>query len=162
VEHGLLLLQLGCELAQGYGIARPMPAERFPAWLSEWHPDPRWEKAPAVIPEGRPILYAGVEHRTWVAAIDAFLKGERHTVPELDSQECRFCAWLESEARAGRGWLPELKAIQAMHRKIHAFASALLERKVKNWDAEGVAGLGELHGLQAALLEQLEILVQIE
>jgi diguanylate cyclase (GGDEF)-like protein len=162
VEHGLLLLQLGCELAQGYGIARPMPAERFPAWLSEWHPDPRWEKAPAVNPEGRPILYAGVEHRTWVAAIDAFLKGERHTVPEIDSQGCRFCAWLESEARAGRDWLPELKAIQAMHRKIHALASALLERKVKNWDAEGVAGLGELHGLQAALLEQLEILVQIE
>jgi EAL domain-containing protein (putative c-di-GMP-specific phosphodiesterase class I) len=26
VEHGEMLLQLGCELAQGYGIARPMPA----------------------------------------------------------------------------------------------------------------------------------------
>ncbi|MEI7431284.1 MAG: EAL domain-containing protein, partial [Betaproteobacteria bacterium] len=26
VEHGVMLLQLGCELAQGYGIARPMPA----------------------------------------------------------------------------------------------------------------------------------------
>ena len=28
VEHGLMLLQMGCELAQGYGIAAPMPAER--------------------------------------------------------------------------------------------------------------------------------------
>jgi len=25
VEHGTMLLRLGCELAQGYGIARPMP-----------------------------------------------------------------------------------------------------------------------------------------
>jgi diguanylate cyclase (GGDEF)-like protein/PAS domain S-box-containing protein len=162
VEHGLLLLQLGCELAQGYGIARPMPAERFPGWLAEWRPDPRWEKAPAVNPEGRPILYAGVEHRNWIAAIDAFLKGERHGAPKIDSQECHFCGWLESEDRAGRGWLPELLTIKAMHGKTHALAAALLERKGKNWDAEGVAGLGELHVLQTALLEQLEILMEIE
>jgi EAL domain-containing protein (putative c-di-GMP-specific phosphodiesterase class I) len=30
VEHGEMLLQLGCELAQGYGIARPMPADPSP------------------------------------------------------------------------------------------------------------------------------------
>jgi len=42
VEHGLKLLSLGCELAQGYGIARPMPAEEFPAWTRRWKPDARW------------------------------------------------------------------------------------------------------------------------
>lgn len=41
-EHGLMLLQLGCEIAQGYGIARPMPASDLPAWLATWRPDPRW------------------------------------------------------------------------------------------------------------------------
>ena len=30
--HSDKLLQLGCELAQGYGIARPMPAEQVPEW----------------------------------------------------------------------------------------------------------------------------------
>jgi EAL domain-containing protein (putative c-di-GMP-specific phosphodiesterase class I) len=30
VAHGTLLLQLGCESAQGYPIARPMPAEHLP------------------------------------------------------------------------------------------------------------------------------------
>jgi EAL domain-containing protein (putative c-di-GMP-specific phosphodiesterase class I) len=32
IEHGTALLQLGCELAQGYGIARPMPPDLIPAW----------------------------------------------------------------------------------------------------------------------------------
>ena len=42
VEHGTILLQLGCELAQGYGIARPMPPEDLPAWAANWVPDAAW------------------------------------------------------------------------------------------------------------------------
>jgi EAL domain-containing protein (putative c-di-GMP-specific phosphodiesterase class I) len=40
--HGTALLQLGCDLAQGYGIARPMPAEQLPAWAATWKPDVSW------------------------------------------------------------------------------------------------------------------------
>jgi diguanylate cyclase (GGDEF)-like protein/PAS domain S-box-containing protein len=36
IEHGVALWQLGCELAQGYGIARPMPAGDIPEWVSNW------------------------------------------------------------------------------------------------------------------------------
>ncbi|WP_259364521.1 MULTISPECIES: EAL domain-containing protein [unclassified Colwellia] len=43
IEHGTALLQLGCELAQGYGIARPMPASDIPAWISCWKPDISWQ-----------------------------------------------------------------------------------------------------------------------
>lgn len=40
--HGDLLLSIGCDLAQGYGIARPMPAKDLPAWVTEWHEGARW------------------------------------------------------------------------------------------------------------------------
>jgi diguanylate cyclase (GGDEF)-like protein/PAS domain S-box-containing protein len=43
VEHGLSLLQLGCELAQGYSIARPMPAGDIPGWVSSWKADDSWQ-----------------------------------------------------------------------------------------------------------------------
>jgi diguanylate cyclase (GGDEF)-like protein len=43
IAHGLALLQLGCELAQGYGIARPMPACDIPEWLSSWKADEAWQ-----------------------------------------------------------------------------------------------------------------------
>jgi diguanylate cyclase (GGDEF)-like protein/PAS domain S-box-containing protein len=40
--HGSLLLQLGCDAAQGYGIARPMAGSLLPAWLQGWRPNPLW------------------------------------------------------------------------------------------------------------------------
>lgn len=44
VEHGTKLLQLGCELAQGYAIAKPMPESELREWVLTWQPDPAWSK----------------------------------------------------------------------------------------------------------------------
>jgi diguanylate cyclase (GGDEF)-like protein/PAS domain S-box-containing protein len=40
--HGSMLLSLGCTLAQGYGIARPMPAADMPAWVQAWQASKNW------------------------------------------------------------------------------------------------------------------------
>jgi len=45
VAHGKLLIELGCQLAQGYVIARPMPAEMFPKWAAEWKSPQSWQDA---------------------------------------------------------------------------------------------------------------------
>ena len=37
VAHGAMLLSIGCELGQGYGIAPPMPAENIPGWIDNWN-----------------------------------------------------------------------------------------------------------------------------
>jgi diguanylate cyclase (GGDEF)-like protein len=42
IAHGVALLKLGCELAQGYGIARPMSAGDIPQWMSNWKADDAW------------------------------------------------------------------------------------------------------------------------
>lgn len=42
VEQGVLLLKLGCELAQGYFIAHPMPADELSGWVTRWRPDRSW------------------------------------------------------------------------------------------------------------------------
>ena len=46
VAHGTALLHLGCELAQGYCISRPMPPEQMPAWAATWQPDAAWGELP--------------------------------------------------------------------------------------------------------------------
>lgn len=42
--HGERLLALGCETAQGYGIARPMTAQVLPDWVENWHGQHRWNQ----------------------------------------------------------------------------------------------------------------------
>ncbi len=42
IAHGTRLLELGCELAQGYAIARPMPASNIPGWAAGWKSDKDW------------------------------------------------------------------------------------------------------------------------
>jgi EAL domain-containing protein (putative c-di-GMP-specific phosphodiesterase class I) len=55
-EHGLHLLRMGCELAQGYGIAPPMPAYAVPTWVASYTPATNWDGyrlAPASILAGQ-------------------------------------------------------------------------------------------------------------
>lgn len=47
--HGALLLNLGCNNAQGNGIAHPMPAAEVPIWAAQFKPDPKWQNYPAVL-----------------------------------------------------------------------------------------------------------------
>lgn len=47
--HGALLLNLGCNIAQGNGIAHPMPAERVLDWAAQFQPDPGWQNYPAAL-----------------------------------------------------------------------------------------------------------------
>ncbi|MDT8904489.1 MULTISPECIES: putative bifunctional diguanylate cyclase/phosphodiesterase [Pseudomonas] len=48
LEHGQLLLRLGCEVAQGYFIARPMPPEQIPGWVRGFVPPPQWKQRPGI------------------------------------------------------------------------------------------------------------------
>ena len=41
-NHGLILLLMGCEKAQGYAIAKPMPADLFLQWLTNYVPNKNW------------------------------------------------------------------------------------------------------------------------
>ena len=63
VEHGVMLLQLGCDLAQGYGIAMPMPASNIMEWSTRWQPDPRWLAAPTLQVLPSVILHIAAEFK---------------------------------------------------------------------------------------------------
>ena len=49
MEQGEKLLQLGCVLAQGYCVARPMPIDAFIDWARQWQAPAAW-RHPAALP----------------------------------------------------------------------------------------------------------------
>jgi len=40
--HGFALLSMGCDLAQGFAIAKPMPGDKLITWQRTWSPCPSW------------------------------------------------------------------------------------------------------------------------
>ena len=97
--HGVMLLQLGCELGQGYCIAKPMPCEELVDWIDHWRPYGAWMKTPCFDSNQAVILNAIVEHRAWVRnVLDALLNPEI-SEDMVDLSKCALSRWFEQDGR---------------------------------------------------------------
>jgi diguanylate cyclase (GGDEF)-like protein/PAS domain S-box-containing protein len=159
VAHGEMLLRLGCEQAQGFGIARPMPAGELPDWAAAWQPDPAWQNKPAVSRDDLALLFAGVEHQAWIVHIEARIQGEHTLMQPLEPHECRFGQWLNSESRVRYGAHPAFQAVEALHQEVHVLAVSLLELHASGQHRRALAGLIELRQRRDALLQHLQRLL---
>ncbi len=162
VEQGILLLRLGCQVAQGYGIARPMPAADLPAWIAGWSPDPQWSNVIVLDPADRPLLYAGAEHNTWVGAIEAFLHGKRRVPPSLDPTQCRLGTWMSSEVRSLETRTPALQKIELLHQDLHACGADILALNAEGRADEAAEAVVRLHTLRDSLLAELKLFLKHE
>jgi diguanylate cyclase (GGDEF)-like protein/PAS domain S-box-containing protein len=154
---GELLLLLGCELAQGFGIARPMPAHELPGWASTWRPDAAWavwrERAPNR--DDRMTVFAEVEHRRWLSSLQSFMAGDSQERPPTDAHECHFDRWLETEGRTRYGENPAFLDAVAIHERMHALGREVIELHVRGQQAAATALLEQLRSLSGELTAKL-------
>ena len=154
--HGEALLRLGCEYGQGYGIARPMPAEAVAGWLASWRPPARWRQA-RLLREGpeRARLVAVVAHRAWMADLHAALTGHSTAPPPQDVHACPFGRWLDG-ARVSEP-AQDVRRVEAAHQALHARAAVLLDlQRAGALSPAQAAGCPELSRLSAELIQQVE------
>lgn len=160
VEHGEMLLQLGCELGQGYGIARPMPAADFPDWAKRWSPDPAWRSALEVSRDDLPLLFSNVEHRAWIRDIRHYLQTEGDAPLPLSYDECRLGIWLENYGIQRFGTQPIFRSIDLLHKQTHDLATHLLQMKGEGHRMDALKRLPELVELGSSMLRRINLLLR--
>jgi hypothetical protein len=154
IEHGAMLVQLGCYLGQGYGIARPMPAEQLPAWAASWHGQGLWQELGAVTmpKDSLPLLVAAASHRKWVDSVVAYVGAEGKDLPRpRTGNECRFGRWYGGSGSASYGHLPQYRTLAPLHERMHRMAVELVALVDQDSSAAARAGLPALLVLSDAL-----------
>ena len=152
LEHGQMLLALGCEQAQGYAIGHPMPSQELAHWRHDWQTSPEWQQQRELSHDKQSLLYASVVHRAWIGELSGYLRDERSEPPQQNHHECRFGQWFDSEARARYSDLPAMQDIDHHHQALHQAANDLLKLKQSGKQQQAMTELSRLYTMQDELL----------
>ena len=130
-EHGVLLLRLGCEVAQGWCIARPMPVDEIAPWAEQYRPHSLWSQWGRLKWDLNDIalLVAKYDHVKWVdqligAADDAARQPSAEQLTHTG--DCRFGLWYDGHGRENYRRLSAFKAIAPVHREVHRLGHELI------------------------------------
>ncbi|MCL2635052.1 MAG: EAL domain-containing protein, partial [Betaproteobacteria bacterium] len=164
VEHGLALLLLGCEEAQGFGIARPMPAAQLPGWIDTFQADKLWLSASSFrwSREDLPLLIAEIDHYRWKKTLYAWLDAldAGHPVPSSnDERECRFGRWYYSPLSQRYTGSPCFAQLKPIHGRIHDIGRQLLDGHAR-LDAASRQALRD--ELEAASIDMVQCLQRLQ
>lgn len=117
IEQGLMLLMIGCEQAQGYGIAKPMPAKDIIDWLSRYHPEPKWLSCGAqpLTPKQQALHLFELTTQRWYRLFEQNINqngGEIEHWPIMDQRKCHCGSWIQrvkSQGLFDAIWLDKLE-----------------------------------------------------
>jgi PAS domain S-box-containing protein len=159
-EQGVLLMRLGCDLAQGFGIARPMPAEQVPDWVAAFRPDPQWVLWADTKWEmvDFPLLVAQYDHLKWVHRVAMNVEGSslQLTAPELsDDHQCRFGHWYYGHGSVRYGHLQEFRDLEAIHQAVHRLGPEIVQLRQSGHREEARHRLRDLLTLKDRILDKL-------
>jgi diguanylate cyclase (GGDEF)-like protein/PAS domain S-box-containing protein len=150
IDHGAMLVMLGCPLGQGYGIARPMPAALLHDWVLQWHGEEIWETLGkyALPPDDLVLVVAVRSHQLWQTQMASYLQcAADKKLPALQHVQCPFGRWYYGSGISRYGKYQEFADVEAMHQAIHTLANDLVKRA----QAESLTDLDE----QLSVLQQL-------
>ena len=161
IAHGELLLPLGCELAQGYGIACPMPAMNIPNWVKTWRPDPAWTawRDRRSNSDDLALVFSEVEHRHWLISIKASLEGAESALMH-DVHVCYLGKWLEDDGEVHFGNHPEFLVVMSLHENFHLLGPDIIKLHTEGEQAQALVLLDELNKLHIEMIGALRRLIR--
>jgi diguanylate cyclase (GGDEF)-like protein/PAS domain S-box-containing protein len=158
LAQGEMLLRMGCELAQGFAIARPMPADQVAGWIAGWRPPQSWQHCRPLKRDAIPTLAALIGHRAWLRRLDGLLRGPAALPAEGDGTDARCGRWLAASA-AGHPTHPAMARAAALHDTIHRDGDALLAQARQGDRDAALGGLAAIEACSQEMVEALESLL---
>ena len=160
VAHGDALLLLGCDLAQGYGISRPIPPQDFEAWLIQWVNPESWRQhsLPLSNLHGPAIVFAEVGHRAWLTRIEEYLAHKVAAPPPMRHSDCHLGQWISGEGKNYFGQLPAFQEFIELHELVHERGYDLLKSRAGESKSDVQEKLSELKTLRDDMLSRLRLL----
>ncbi|WP_334155070.1 sensor domain-containing protein [Tepidimonas sp.] len=148
--HGELLLRLGAHSAQGYGIARPMPADQWADWAAAWQPPDSWMRWRTLVqsPWSRILARLEVEHRAVLTGL-----ATRRVTPAA-SGDCPLQTLLAESLPASTHHWPEYAALQRAHEAFHVAARRWWEH-APDTDPQQDPAIHQAHGTLLGALHRL-------
>jgi len=148
-EHGLMLILMGCEQAQGYGVSRPMPADDYPGWLNSYTPNEGWLAFAAndYTEQQKRIKLLELTTRHWFNKFENKVLSAQNGVekwPITDAKKCHFGAWINQirqESLFEQKWLDE---IDSAYLSMYSFANSLKDKYQQGHFEVAKQGLNEL------------------
>jgi diguanylate cyclase (GGDEF)-like protein/PAS domain S-box-containing protein len=162
-EQGVLLMRLGCDIAQGNGIAPAMPADQVQAWIEAYRPDPRWVLWADTRWEMSdfPLLVAQYDHLRWVKRLMLYIEGASLTLTEAeltDHHSCRFGHWYYGHGTVRYGHLPEFQSLEAVHMEVHRLGPQIVSLRTRGDQDKARACFQDLLRMKDKILMHLDAL----
>jgi len=147
-DHGLMLLAAGCFEVQGYGIARPMPADEIPAWLTNYRPDSKWKSFvdKQYLKKDIKIQLLLLTLKQWKKSFDKNIQSEPGSIekwPQLKRKKCHCGIFIQQaiqEKLFDKSWVIEL---ETTHTRMHIIADNLFNKYQKGDVDSARNGLNE-------------------
>jgi diguanylate cyclase (GGDEF)-like protein/PAS domain S-box-containing protein len=132
-RQGLLLLGLGCDIAQGYGIAKPMPDTEFEHWLKTYQPLSAWQNFIdlPISNKQRSLKIFKLLTEHWQKSVLESVKSEQPTLL-LKENHCTCCHWLKKAEREKAIKNSTLEGLHQQHNLLHSIANKMIEASSDN------------------------------
>lgn len=163
LDQVLMLLDLGCDVMQGYHLARPMAGDAVLPWLAAFVPNTLWNLSFTTRPSRDyfELLLAETNHRMWIDRLIADtrdLSEEAAAQTLLNVTQCRFGRWYENAKNSQLSHIPEFQRLDALHQDIHQCAQRLNTHRRMGMEAAARADEQVMHQKQG---EMQNLLLQI-
>lgn len=161
-EHGLMLLIMGCHEAQGYGIAKPMPASNFPEWLKAYQPNQDWLDCThrnLTNKETKVALFR-LTQTHWQQRFISTIQASPEDIkdwPILNGNNCHAATWIKRVRQERLFSDTELEKLEHAHKEVHLVAKAIRHKYQEGKIADARNAIPELQIAFDEMSNALEI-----